>query len=113
MALAVDNYRFPPDHPDDGGLMPFDSEAQAVEYIVRRLSPFCERLLPELSIGNGLRPDLIAHFDGSQQVPLALRSRSSRRQDASLSLKPSGRPRATRSSLVIPPSLLRSPAVAR
>ncbi|MGC8537153.1 MAG: hypothetical protein ACP5QR_16820 [Rhizomicrobium sp.] len=64
MTLAADDRR--------GGLMPFDSEVEAVEYVVRRLKPFCRKLTPEADIGGGLRPDLVARFHGMLDMPLAI-----------------------------------------
>lgn len=72
MALAADDRRIAPSHPDDGGLMPFDSEAAAVEYVVRRLTPFCRKLTREARIGNGLRPDLVVRLHGMLDAPLAI-----------------------------------------
>jgi len=59
-------------HPDDGRLMPFDSEAEAVEYTVKRLTPFCRKLTREAQIGDGLRPDLVVRLIGLHELPLAI-----------------------------------------
>lgn len=61
-----------PRHPDNGGVMPFASEAEAVEYTVRRLSPFCRKLTREVDIGNGLRPDLVVRLQGMHGIPLSI-----------------------------------------
>lgn len=70
--LPPGNLSIPLDHPDDGGLLPFPTEALAVEYVRRRLGPFCATLTPEALIGDGLRPDYLAKLLGLQDLPLAL-----------------------------------------
>lgn len=72
MALPAERLMLPPEHPDHGGLMPFPTEAEAVDYIRARLTPYCRKLTPEAPIGNGLRPDFVARFHGLERVPLAI-----------------------------------------
>lgn len=60
------------EHPDDGRLLTFESEAQAVEYTARRLAPFCRKLTREAEIGEGLRPDLVIRLIGLHEFPLAV-----------------------------------------
>lgn len=75
MALAVEQATLPMEHPDSGGLLPFPTEADAVEYTVRRLSPYCYDLKQEVRIGNGLRPDLVIRLSALPdiQFPIELK----------------------------------------
>lgn len=72
MAAAEDRIALLWQHPDSGGLMPFPSEVEAVEYTVRRLAPYCAKLTREPAIGNGLRPDLVIRLRGLSDAPLAI-----------------------------------------
>jgi len=60
------------DHPDNGGLMPFPSEAAAVEYTVQRITPWCAKVTREPPIGNGLRPDLVIRLKVLPMLPIAV-----------------------------------------
>jgi hypothetical protein len=75
MATPAELLVAPIEHPDNGSLLPFPSEAEAIAYIRRRIAPFCKKLTPEASIGNGLRPDLVARFFGQEQFPLAIEAK--------------------------------------
>lgn len=72
MATPAEQLPQPIEHPDNGGLLPFPTEADAVEYIRRRLAPFCWTLTPEARIGEGLRPDFVARFLGQKELPVAI-----------------------------------------
>lgn len=66
------DFVLPFEHPDDGGLLPFQTEALASEYVHRRLEPFCRKLTAEPDIGDGLRPDFVARLIGIPDFKLAI-----------------------------------------
>lgn len=72
MAAAEERFIGSEEHPDSGWLMPFPTEADAVEYVVRRLTPYCTRIVREPEIGEGLRPDLGVRISGLPDVPIAI-----------------------------------------
>ena len=59
------------EHPDNGWLMPFPSEAEAVEYVARRIRPFCSVFTQERPLASGLRPDIGVRFRG-MNIPIAI-----------------------------------------
>jgi hypothetical protein len=66
MDMPTDRTRWP-QHPDNGSVMPFDTEAEAVEYTVRRLAPYCVKLTREPTLPSGLRPDLVIRLKGLKE----------------------------------------------
>jgi hypothetical protein len=57
---------------DSGNIMPFPREADAVEFVVAQLNPFCRSITREPEFPNGLRPDLGVRLAALPKIPLAV-----------------------------------------
>lgn len=57
---------------DLGTLMPFAVETEAVAFVVRRLTPFCESIKLEPRFSNGLRPDIGVRLKSLPTIPLCI-----------------------------------------
>lgn len=55
-----------------GSLMPFETEAEAVDYVVACLRPFCKSIKREPEFTNGLRPDLGVRFSALPDMPICI-----------------------------------------
>ena len=61
---------FPP--VEQGNVLPFETEAAAVDFVVERLRPFCASIKREPEFPNGLRPDLGIRLAALPDIPLAI-----------------------------------------
>lgn len=56
----------------NGALLPFGTEAAAVDYIAKALEPFCHSLRREPQFPNGLRPDIGIRLKALPEIPIAI-----------------------------------------
>jgi hypothetical protein len=61
---------------DGGTVMPFDTEAAAVDFVVGELTPFCRSIKREPEFPNGLRPDLGIRLAALPDIPIAIEVKS-------------------------------------
>lgn len=68
----VQNEFSPRLHPEDGNVMPFQKEADAVSFVLNALQPFCKSIKQEPEFANGLRPDIGIRLAALPDIPIAI-----------------------------------------
>lgn len=61
---------------DTGTVLPFKVEAEAVQFVVKTMQPFCRSIVVEPEFPNGLRPDIGLRLSALPDIPIAIEVKS-------------------------------------